>query len=131
MRKWITRAPLLAILAVMACVNHATDLYNVDRASYNAADALDSKRAEEAIRNAGSRLGWEMATVQPGLIRGTLNLREHQAIVDIDYDGRGYSINYIDSENLQYDEEKNAIHKSYNKWIQNLERQIRIESGSI
>lgn len=131
MRKWITLASVLFVFATTACVNHATGIYNVDRATYNATDALNSERAERAIRNAGSRLGWEMATVQPGLIRGTLNLREHQAIVDIDYDGRGYSINYIDSENLKYDEEKNVIHKNYNNWIRNLERQIRIESGNI
>lgn len=130
MRKWINRASVLIVLAITAC-NHATDLYNVERSSYNVVDALSSARAEKAIKNAGSRLGWQMTTVQPGLIRGTLNLRKHYAVVDINYDGRGYSIDYIDSENLKYDDEKGKIHKSYNKWIQNLERQIRIESGNV
>jgi hypothetical protein len=131
MRKWMSRATVLVALAITACVSHATPVYNVDRASYNTSDALDSDRAARAIKTAGTKLGWDMAEVQPGLIRGTLNVRKHHAVVDIDYDGRGYSINYVESENLNYDPEKLAIHKNYNSWIHNLERQIRLESGNV
>ncbi len=130
MRQWITRASVLvALLAITAC-NHATPVYNVESAAYNT-DALDGTQAEKAIKTAGTKLGWNMAKLEPGLIRGTLNLRKHVAVVDISYDGRGYSIDYVDSENLKYDEETGQIHKNYNSWIQNLERQIRLESGNV
>lgn len=130
MSKLKTLTSLLIALAITACVSHATNIYNVDGASYNATDPLDAKSAEQAIKNAGSKIGWNMETIRPGLIRGTLNLREHLAVIDIDYDAQGFSINYVDSENLNYDEEANVIHKSYNKWIGILERRIRAEASN-
>jgi hypothetical protein len=36
-----------------------------------------------AIVHAGMGLGWEMASTTPDHIIGTLNLRAHQAVVDI------------------------------------------------
>ena len=78
MRQWITRASVLvALLAITAC-NHATPVYNVESAAYNT-DALDGTQAEKAIKTAGTKLGWNMAKLEPGLIRGTLNLRKHVA----------------------------------------------------
>jgi hypothetical protein len=131
MSKLRTLASLLIVLAIAACVSHATPIYNVEHSSFNATGPLDDRRAEQAIKTAGSKIGWEMETVRPGLIRGTLNLREHLAVIDIDYDTEGFSINYVDSENLNYDEGKNAIHKSYNKWIGILERRIRAEASAV
>ena len=131
MRKLVTLAPLFVVMAITACVNHATEIYNVELSPYNVAEPLDAKRAEKAIKSAGSKIGWEMDTIRPGLIRGTLNVRSHLAVVDISYDSERFSIDYVDSENLKYDEEKKAIHKSYNKWIGILERRIRAEAGSV
>ena len=114
MRKLATLTFVVAAMAITACVNHATDIYNVELSSYNATETLDAKRAEQAIKTAGSKIGWEMDTIRPGLIRGTLNVRKHLAVVDISYDGDRFSIDYVESENLAYDVEKNLIHKSYN-----------------
>ncbi len=130
MRSWIKRASVILVLAIAAC--NTKPVYNVERSSFNTADALSSEQAAEAIMNAGSKLGWSMSEVGPGLIRGDINVRsKHQATVDISYDGRGYSIAYVGSENLKYDAEKGVIHRNYNSWVQNLDRQIRVESGSV
>ena len=43
---------------------------------------------------------------KPGYIVGTLHLREHEAVVDILYDTKSYSILYKSSQNLQYNETK-------------------------
>ena len=130
MRKLMTLGSLLVVLAIAAC-NHATDIYNVELSSYNATAPLDAQSAETAIKRAGSKIGWQMDTIRPGLIRGTLNVRKHLAVIDISYDSEGFSIEYVDSENLQYDEDAQVIHKSYNKWIGILERRIRAEASSI
>ena len=61
-----------------------------------------SQRADQ-IRRAGAGLGWRMEQHGPGLIRGTLNLRAHQAVVDIPYDAQRFSIRYVSSSNLDYD----------------------------
>ncbi len=80
-----------------------------------------AQRADQ-IRRAGASLGWNMQTVSPGLIRGTLNLRDHQAIVDIPYDTERFSIRYSSSVNLNYD--GTNIHPNYNSWVQRLQRTI-------
>ena len=63
------------------------------------------------------------AAAGSGQDRGTLLLRDHRAVVDIDYTPRTYSIRYKDSSSLDYD--GSSIHKNYNGWIENLDRAIR------
>lgn len=77
----------------------------------------------KAIVRAGAALGWKMQVTNPGHILGTLNLRTHEAVVDVNYSQTSYSINYKDSKNLNYD--GTNIHKNYNGWIQNLDKGIQ------
>ena len=74
------------------------------------------------IRRAGAGRGWQMEEVRPGLIRGTLHLRDHVAVVDIPFDTQRFSIRYADSRNLNYD--GRLIHQNYNSWVQNLANDI-------
>ena len=76
----------------------------------------------KAIRKAGGSLSWIMQEKGDGHILGTLNIRNHTAIVDIYYDDSKYSIVYKDSKNLQHN--GTEIHKSYNKWVKNLQQRI-------
>lgn len=85
-----------------------------------------AQRADQ-IRLAGAGLGWQMESHGPGLIRGTLNLRSHQAIVDIPFDTRRFSIRYVASTNLDYDGA--VIHRNYNSWVQNLRNAIVAQSS--
>jgi hypothetical protein len=80
-----------------------------------------AQRADQ-IRRAGAGLGWRMEPQAPGLVRGTLNLRAHQAVVDIPYDTQRFSIRYVSSSNLDYD--GRSIHRNYNSWVQNLQNAI-------
>jgi hypothetical protein len=83
----------------------------------------------QAIVRAGTGLGWQMKTDRPGHVLGTLTLRTHVAVVDIEYDRKAYSINYKDSTNLEYS--GSTIHKNYNGWIQNLDRAIKAQLSAI
>ena len=85
--------------------------------------SLDDVRV--AISRAGTRLGWQMVAVENGVINARLNLRAHAAVVDVRYSVKSYSIVYKDSTNLDY--RGGHIHKNYNGWIQNLDREIRNE----
>ncbi|MEP7061338.1 MAG: hypothetical protein ABI881_03015 [Betaproteobacteria bacterium] len=78
---------------------------------------------EQAINRAGMSLGWVMTPTRPGLTTGRLAIRTHVAVVEISYDTKSFSIKYKDSVNLEYD--GGNIHKNYNGWIDNLEREIR------
>jgi hypothetical protein len=61
-------------------------------------------------------------TRAPGLLRGTLNRRDQQAVVDIPYDARRFSIRYAGSSNLKYDGAN--IDNTYNDHVQRLHRAI-------
>lgn len=84
---------------------------------------------ERAIRTAGAGLGWQMVPRGPGKVEGTINLREHRAVVDISFDAKNYSIKYKDSSNLNYDGK--SIHPQYNNWIINLDRAIRAQLSAL
>ena len=121
------RAILLAAIAsgpVAACARRAP-VYTASAVSF-AGDAPASVRSEQ-IRRAGVGLGWAMEDAGPGLIRGTLNLRTHQAVVDIPYDRQRFSIRYAGSTDLNYD--GTSIHSNYNGWVQRLEQTIVAQSS--
>jgi hypothetical protein len=84
---------------------------------------LTDEQVKYAIVSAGTGLGWVMTPVSPGLISGRLSLRDHVAVVDVRYTTKTYSITYKDSTNLNYQD--GQIHKNYNGWIENLDRDIR------
>ena len=82
------------------------------------------QQVERAIVSAGNSLGWRMQPQGPGKMQGTLILRDHRAIVDIEYTAKAYSIKHKESSaSLHYDGQ--SIHKNYNGWIENLDRGIR------
>lgn len=89
--------------------------------------AATMEAVEKAILRAGLTLGWQMTPMGPGRVEGVLNLRRHQAVVDITYDTKAYNITYRTSTNLDYDAAKRTIHSNYNGWIQNLEKAIRAQ----
>jgi hypothetical protein len=86
---------------------------------------LTADQVRDGIVKAGTGLGWVMTPVSPGLISGRLALREHVAVVDVQYSATLYSIRYKDSTNLNYRD--GQIHRNYNGWIENLDRDIRSE----
>lgn len=96
---------------------------------------LTLDQVTKAIVLAGMGLKWEMNVVSPGHIIATLNLRGHQAVVDIPYSTSTYSIMYKSSVNLKptpvgqgaFQSSPDLIHSNYNGWIENLDNAIRTQ----
>jgi hypothetical protein len=86
---------------------------------------LTADQVRNAIVSAGNGLGWVMTPVSPGLVSGRLTLRDHVAVVNVSYTAKMYSITYKDSTNLNYS--GGQIHRNYNGWIENLDRDVRNE----
>jgi hypothetical protein len=84
-----------------------------------------AKDVEKAILAAGDSQGWAMKVKSPGLIVGSLSVRDHMAEVEIPYSKSSYSILYKSSANLKYDPATRSIHSNYNSWIVNLDTAIR------
>ena len=111
-------------LALGACAA-GQPIHNVESAPIVAQKNLSMNDVRTAIIRAGSGLGWQMQPEGPGRIKGTLNVRQHMAVIDVSHDTKSYSIKYRDSQGLNAKD--GTIHKNYNGWIQNLDKRIRTE----
>ena len=116
-----------AFLMLAGC--RSSPILNIENAPITIEAKHSAKDIKKAIIRAGAGLGWNMKAKKSGHIIGTLYLREHVAIVDIKYSNKSYSITYKSSENLNYD--GTNIHKNYNGWVTNLNRQIQAQLTSI
>lgn len=83
-----------------------------------------AEQVKTAILKAGQKREWIMTEAAPGMIKGRLQARDHSAQVSIPYSAASYSINYENSLNLNSANGK--IHKSYNRWVNNLDHDIQL-----
>ena len=118
---------LMAIVVVLVVGCRTTPIYNVHDAAVvvTAGKQASEDSVKTAILRAGNRLGWNMTDTSPGVITARITLREHTATAEVKYNTRSYSIRYLDSTNLNAS--GGNIHKNYNGWIENLDREIRVE----
>ena len=111
------------VISLGACTTKP--ILNVNDAPVLTTKSLDAVQVRGAIVAAGVALGWQVVDVNPGVLRGTLKLRDHTAIVEIPYTTGKYSIIFKSGDNLG--EKDGQIHKNYNGWIQNLDNRIKAE----
>lgn len=119
----------VAASLVVACtmgVAHArsTEMYEPERATLVAADGKPTKdKMRAAIIAGGKTRGWVLAGDKPGVVTLRYNRGKHGAVLDVDYDEKGYQIKYVSSENLNFnvkDGGKPNIHPTYNNWVKEL-----------
>ena len=122
-RRGLVAAALLAGTALAGCARTAPVQ---DGGGEFLVRATLPQRADQ-IRAAGASLGWRIESEGPGVMRGTLLLRSHQAVVQIPYDTQRFAIHYVSSTNLDY--ENGLIHRNYNGWVQNLQNTIIRQSA--
>jgi hypothetical protein len=121
---------VIAAVLLAACATTGQPVYNVTQSPVVTSKATrTSDDVSKAIVRAGTGLGWQMIADRPGHITGTLKVRNHVAVVDIDYNPKFYSIKYKESSNLNYDGAN--IHRNYNGWVQNLDRQIQVQLSAL
>ena len=74
--------------------------------------------------------GWvPVIAGENNIVASILVRAKHSAEVDISYSATNYSIIYKSSENLDYNEEKQKIHRNYNKWVVLLSDSIQRQFG--
>lgn len=128
---------MVLMMGLTGCVS-GVPIHNVQDAPVKTLSGkeLTLDQVTKAIVLAGMGLKWEMEVATPGHIIGTLNLRDHQAVVDIPYNTSVYSILYKSSKGLLrklqtrmdvVEEDKEGIHPNYNGWIANLDNAIRTQ----
>ena len=115
-------AALATAIGVMAC--RAVPIRNVYQTQITPPESMSDAALLDSFRRAGAETGWVIRPVAPGELEGRLTVHgRHLAVVTIVYDRTQFSIQYKNSENLLYDGVH--IHRNYNRWVQNLEKNIR------
>ena len=124
MKKQLICLGIISVLTLAGCARTAP-VANVNKPI---AVQVSNEQVKKAILQAGLERGWTMTSITPGVIEGRLDQRGHVADIRINYTQTNYSINYVDSKNLMAGSGK--IHHNYNRWINNLDREIQLKLAS-
>lgn len=112
----------LTALTVVAC-QRTMPVYNVEHQSFPmAVENLTNDKIRTAIIHAGGLRGWIISERTDGVLEAVITPRRHMAKVQITFDRKGFSIQYLDSNELLYNGVK--IHRNYNTWVKNLQNDI-------
>jgi len=94
--------------------------------------SLDQVTKAIVVAGTDPEVKWVMAVAKPGHIVGIHNVFVHQAVVDIAYDTKTYSIKFKNaSREFRYDAAKQTIHSNYNEEIEILDNAIRARLAAI
>ncbi|WP_373019561.1 hypothetical protein [Thiomicrorhabdus sp.] len=112
------------ILTLSGCTAQPVHEYEAQPVPTNIKSA---EQVKQAIRQAGLGLGWMISDNGDNQLKGTLNLRKHQAVISIPYSATEYSLLYKSSVALDYNPEERTIHRNFNGWMQNLNNRIQVQ----
>lgn len=118
--------PIIAALTLLLSVGCSTTQPVMNIVNGPVPSGLSDKHISQAIINAGVSKRWVMREERPGLISGHIQVRSHQANINIPYNTLNYSITYVSSVNLD-DSGSGKIHRNYNRWVNGLNQAIQIE----
>ena len=93
----------------------------------------DNKRVHDAIRNALVQRKWAIVKNEPNAIEATYTRgNEHSAHIRVTHNGNKIKITHVNSQELQYSQGPTGaiIHRWYNTWVSNLERDIQVAIGA-
>ncbi len=129
--RWSLIGAILVLMAVSIISCRMGPVLNVEGEpiTLGTGEKVTLQQIEKAIRRAGASRGWVMAPQSLGHLVGTLNQRQHIAVVDVTFDTKSYSIRYKDSTNLKYD--GTSIKRNYNNWIKFLTQSINRELAGL
>ena len=82
-------------------------------------------QVEKAVKDSLIGRGWIPQKVSTNSYIGLYKRRDLMAKIKVLFNTSTFTINHLESTNLDYDASDQSIHPTYNKWIQNLEHDIR------
>lgn len=125
---WVGAILALALWSGSGAVLARTaQMYEAPKVLSVSAAPLDNRQIRDRIVAGGQSLGWAVTREEDGLVELSYDKQgKHQVTVAVRYDPTGYTIDYVHSFNLNYEELGGAkkIHPNYNRWILNLIKHI-------
>jgi uncharacterized protein YcfL len=118
MKKYVFMA--LALLLVGCASKPMVNVEN--RPIPPSAQQMPLDRIEREIIAAGQERSWQIVREAPGHLVATQVRSTYNASVDIRFNQRVYSITHRSSDGMR--EKDGTIHKRYNLWVKNLQRDI-------
>ncbi|MDD6176744.1 MAG: hypothetical protein UHG91_09760 [Succinivibrionaceae bacterium] len=127
MKKIVLLFGFLSLFLVSACTHKAVPMSYVKTTLPNSYELCDM---EEVILSAALTRGFSVVSKNPQEIVLSYGRDENEengysASIKVKYDSNSYEFIYVDSTNLKYDASKQLIHPSYNRWIKNLDIDIK------
>ena len=125
--------PFIALLAVPAYAANTAPIYTPEPIEVPAGKSTEE--VKKAVRKALFDKDWEIREIGPGHVQGKHTKsggkdKLHVAVLDVRFDTKSVRIGYKDSQELNYDKASGVIHKTYNNWVRNLEKNIRANLGA-
>lgn len=125
--------PFVALLAMPAYAANTAPIYTPEPIQVPAGKGTED--VKKAVRKALFDKDWEIREIGPGHLQGKHTKsggkgKLHVAVLDVRFDSKSVRIGYKDSQELNYDKESGVIHKTYNNWVRNLEKNIRANLGA-
>lgn len=82
---------------------------------------------EKALLAALARRNFDATIAAPGLITAKFSHGKHVIEVTLPYSDSAYSVRYLDSKFMDYNEKKQRIDDAYNEWIDGLDEHIQAQ----
>jgi hypothetical protein len=126
MRAWKILTVVLGLVVVAAAYARATPMVQYTDVVVQSDKPLTHEQVKKVILQAASQRHWTASERDGGRIRLSYARGKFNAIVDVTYTTRKYSIVYVDSNNLNYDTRGGgpSIHPTYNSWVTSLKQGI-------
>jgi hypothetical protein len=118
---------MLLVLIIAGCGGRVQPIMQVEDTPV--AYDLQKKEVQTAIITAVTQRGWNVKNAGENEVTAKLIIRSHTAEISIPYSEKYYSIEYVDSDNLNASDGK--IHRNYNRWINNLNVDIQKQLANI
>ncbi|RZI86068.1 MAG: hypothetical protein EOP38_02580 [Rubrivivax sp.] len=129
-------AMVLALSSMAANAARTAPMFEPGRVEMQRVDgkAPTAAQVHEAILNGAKLDGgswvWTVKSDVPGTVKLAYSRgNKFEAVIQIDYDKKGYQLKYVSSIGLRYsgaEGETREIHRNYNKWIDTLLHKIAI-----
>lgn len=96
--------------------------------SLNSTQQSNQAHVQSAIYKSLKRRGWQLTSDNGHQIQARYNKQDRHIVdIKIDYSANSFKIHYLSSQGMNYNTKKNTIHRNYNRWVANLERDISSE----
>jgi hypothetical protein len=134
-----------ALLAVGCGGRQVLNVSNVPVVTSKSTPSADD--VAKAIIRAGINTNWRINEAGPGQLLGVRTLGAHSASINISYSPQSYGISLKDTTMVEVQsarggasppggaaaaaQERQTIHRTYNRWVQELDQQIRSQLGAI